>query len=224
MTLDEIVNYTRKAILGNWEEPFYWRNDELVLYANEAQNTICRDARILEDSTTTAVCNISTTVGVLDYALHASIIYVRSAKISTGTRLLVKKTKYEKDNYYPGWRSSSNAEPLEYILDYQHGKITLWPPPGAVYTVNLSVFRYPVTALTTTAMGSQTPEIPTQYHHALINGIAYQAFMKQGENTYDFQKSDRYFQLFRKQITDMKIQDNLYHGNADTLGPKGGFI
>lgn len=82
MNLQEIVDATRDK-LGNYELPYLWQDREMVNFANEAQNTICRDGRVLEDSTTASVCQFSTVAGTAEYALNSSIIYVRSIKLRT---------------------------------------------------------------------------------------------------------------------------------------------
>ena len=300
MTLQEIVDASRDR-LGNYEKPWNWLDREIVLYANEAINVLCRDTRILEDSYTGSICNVHAAAGILDYALSTYIIYVTAAKLlssekmtldvaatpaawavdatvtggtstftcnivaalttttytidkrtgeftlgeilsdgtnsadqgaaypvltdnSSSPNLLTKSTSVEMNRYYSGWRSATATQPTKYILDYRHGYITLYPPPDKAYTIVLSVIRYPSAAFSATSMSSQTPEIPTQYHHALLDGIAWQAFLKRGEATYDPQKSDFFYKLFRKQISDMKIQSNMREGNESTNSPLGGFI
>ena len=300
MTLSEIVDYTRKSILNNYEKPYDWNDDVLVLYANQAVNEICRDARILKDSYTGSVCNIHTAANVLDYALSSSIIYVTSAKLLSSEKMtldvvvtpaawaadatvtgatstytcnivaalttttytvdersgeftlgeilsdgtnsadqgaaypiftdnssspcLLTKTTSPEMNCYSGWRSGTSGQPTKYLLDYRNGYITFSPPPDKAYTIVLSVIRYPVAALSATSMSSQTPEIPAQYHQAIIYGIAYQAFLKSGEKTYDPVKSDAYYKLFRDAISKMKIQSNMYQANESTASPVRGFV
>ena len=74
------------------------------------------------------------------------------------------------------------------------------------------------------ALETDEPEIPVQFHHTIIDGICYQAYLKWGDRTYDQQKSTTFYQLFRKQIADMKKHDNLYKATDSTVGPHGGFI
>ena len=80
MLLSDIIDMTRYR-LNNAERPFLWLDKELVFYANEAINIICRDGKCIEDSMTAACCQLFTIAGTIDYALHPSIIYVKSAKL-----------------------------------------------------------------------------------------------------------------------------------------------
>jgi len=219
MNLSQIEEYTRYR-LNDYEKPHAWRQKEIFLYANEAEKIICRDARVLEDSTTDSICNIDVAANTLDYVLNSKIIYVAAAKITSSSATLSKVTKQDKDASYPGWRSATASEPTEYILDYRHGYITLYPKPDAAYTLNLSVFRYPENDM---ALDTDEPEIPEEYHHALVDGICYQAYLKWGERTYDAQKSAVHLQLFRKAIADMKTVNVMLKANEETLSPHGGF-
>jgi hypothetical protein len=220
MNLKNIRDYTRYR-LNDYEKIHAWLDVELNLYANEAEKIICRDGKVLEDSTTDSICNIDVEEDTLDYELDETIIYVTNAKLTDSDLSLTKKTKMEMDRMYPGWRDADSAEPSTYILDYRHGYITLYPPPDDDYTLNLSVIRYPQDDM---ALDTDEPEIPVQFHHAIIDGICYQAYLKWGDRTYDAQKSDIHLKLFRKAISDMKIHSNMYQGTDATMGPHGGFI
>jgi hypothetical protein len=81
-SFQDIIDMARHR-LNNFEVPYYWIDKELVWYANEAINQMCRDANILEDSMTASVCELHTTSGVMDYSIANSIIYVRSAMLVT---------------------------------------------------------------------------------------------------------------------------------------------
>lgn len=220
MNLKQIRDYTRYR-LNDYEKPWAWIDAELNLYANEAEKIICRDARVLEDSITDSICNIDVVASTLDYELDETIIYVIAAKLTSSDLLLTKTTKLDMDRQHGGWRSDTATEPTKYILDYRHGYITLWAPPDTTYTLNLSVYRYPEQDM---ALDTDEPEIPAQFHHAIIDGICYQAYLKWGDRTYDAKKSDIHFKLFRKAIADMKNTDNLFKATESTMGPHGGFI
>jgi len=194
---------------------------EYNLYANEAEKIICRDARVLEDSATSSVCEIDVVAGTLDYELDPVIIYVLNAKITDSSLNLTKTSRQAQEQSYPGWRSGTAAEPTKYLLDYRHGYITLYPTPDDSYTLNLSVIRYPLDDM---ALDTDEPEIPAEYHHALVDGICYQAYLKWGDRTYDAQKSDIHLKLFRKAIADMKNTSNAFQYVETTLSPNRGFI
>ncbi len=220
MNLKNIRDYARYR-LNDYEKPYAYLDAELNLYANEAEKIICRDARLIEDSSTDSICNIDVEANTLDYALDDTIIYVSSARITTSDLILTKTTKMDMDTKYPGWRSATATEPTKYLLDYRHGYITLYPKPDADYTLNLSVIRYPEDDM---AQDTDEPEIPPAFHHALIDGICYQAYLKWGDRTYDAKKSEIHLKLFRKAIADMKVNDAMHKATDETMGIHGGFV
>lgn len=223
-TLQNIVDLIRQGILSNYEGPYFWSNAELVFYANSALYEMYRDARLVVDSTTSAVCTITTVIDTLDYDLHDAIIYIKSAQVSSSAEFLTKTNKAEEDDRYPDWRDATSAEPTRYLLDYQLGYITFSPPPDAVYTVNLTVYRYPVGKLTTTTMDAQTLELNIEDCHTLLHGMAMQAFLKAGENTYQPVRADAHGKLFRKGVADGKRRFIMREGFPTVMGPHRGFM
>lgn len=300
MTLQEIIDQTRYK-LGNFEVPWLWVDKELVLYANEAINQVCRDVSAIQDTTTTDVCEcVVSQSGLGSYSLHQSIIYVREAKLlveealalttlpaeawvvgdtltgtTSGTTSTVKEvisttiyiitgrngqytkgetitngtypanqtvsgptikpyiskplqklTLHEFNQYVYQQQDMTFGEPRYYALDYDNGILHIDPTPDATYIVHLDVYRYPLRAFTTTtALSAQVPEIPTKYHAALIDSICAQAYLKNGENTYDNKKSANHLMLFQKFIRDAKIKNNRYDYSGDqSVTIHGAFI
>ena len=140
---------------------------------------------------------------------------------SSTPNLLTKRTSAQMNT---AWRTQTSGEPTKYILDYRDGYITVSPPPDQTYTLVLSVRRYPASSFTTTSMDSQTPEIPSQYHDALVTGICAQACLKAGENTYRPKDAAIFDGLFRTAISGAKKHNNLYASVETTAGPHRGFI
>jgi hypothetical protein len=149
--------------------------------------------------------------------------YPTFADNSTAGWELDKETNIGMNKYTPGWRNVTATAPTKFVLDYRYGYITFYPTPDAIYTVNLAVIKYPA-VLTTTSMSSQTPEIPSQYHSALIDGICYRAWLKPGENTYDPNKSSIHAGLFRNSIAKIKRETVMFRANDSTLSPVRGFV
>jgi hypothetical protein len=292
MLLSEIVDQVRYTA-NNYEVPYLWRNAELVYFANNAVNEICRDGRVLEDALTASICQFSTTANTMDYALNASIIYVKEAKVRTEELLtldvapstawsagdtltgasstktckvvsqvstyvykvenrtgaftlgeIISNGTYTADQgaLYPIFTESESAyltkltkdqiglfrtyessEPYGYFLDDTTGYITLTKPDD-IYVIDMSVIRYPASQLSATSMSTQTPEINSKYHSAIIDGILYQAYLKRGDETYDPKKSDFHYKLFRNAISNMKKENLRLQGNGETFSPREGFI
>jgi hypothetical protein len=137
---------------------------------------------------------------------------------------LQKTTKNEMDSYYQGWRTVDANEPYRYLLDFNTGYITVYPKPDIAYILRLAVFRYPITAMTTTNMSAQTPEIDAKYHPMIIDGICAQAYLKNGENTYDPKKSANHFALYTKGMSAIKVKNNMFKGDNSPNRPHPAFI
>ena len=297
MNLQEIVDATRYR-LNNYEKPYFWIDSEMVFYANEVINEIAREAKVLKDSTTASVCEIFTTVNILDYSLAASIIRVNGVKLvtkelltldvapstiwaagdtitgasstktcyveealttttyvisqrtgaftlgeilSNGTNTadqgssypttsdyessnLIMTRRTEMDMGHSGWRYSTADKPYKYLLDFQTGYITLYPRPDDEYLIRLSVIRYPITAMSATSMSTQTPEIDSKYHEVIVNGICARAHLKRGDDTYDPKRAAEFMGLYRKGISDMKINEVMSKDPEIIFEPRGAFI
>lgn len=120
------------------------------------------------------------------------------------------------------FRTYESSEPYGYFLDDTTGYITLTKPDD-VYVIDMSVIRYPASQLSATSMSTQTPEINSKYHSAIIDGILWQAYLKRGDETYDAKKSDFHYKLFRNAIANMKKENLRLQGNGATFAPHEGF-
>ena len=218
MDVQTIVDEARLRS-GNSVEPYLWIDAEWVKYLNEAQNEACRVGYLIRDSETSAICNIATVDGIRSYAYDSRIIKIITAKISTDTWYLQQITRDQLDNRYPNWLGTTvKTKPRYFTLGYQSGKITLYAKPGAVYTVNMTVYRNPTAQITTTTMSGQTPEIDSYYHPFLIDHMLYRAFLKPGAETYDRGKSTEHFQLWNKFLNQLKREKIAFEDNQGTIG------
>lgn len=138
---------------------------------------------------------------------------------------LKKQTSMNLNRRTPDWRTLTAGEPTGYSLDYNTGYVTLTPSPDDTYVIRLSVYRYPITAMTTTTdIALQTPELSTYLHNAIIDGICAQAFLKNGEQTFDAKKAEYFMALFKKSLHDFK-KGQMYHiTEEEVVSPHNAFI
>jgi len=212
--------------LNNFEKPYKWQTSELVAYAQEARNIICREVKCLIDSDTTytdSPCLIETEVGVLDYVLSPLVIDILADGVilvvsSTDRRILDKTTRAAAFRTYSGWRNVANMKPTKFMTDYQAGYLTFNAPLDGVYNIELSIVRYPLEDLSASDLDAHL-EIPVAYHDALFRwGVGYQACLKPGENTYDPEKSQRYEDKFRKEVARFKAAFNRSNAGNEEAG------
>ena len=134
------------------------------------------------------------------------------------------KKKEMRDIVNPDWKSDTEDEPINHILDYKNGYIAFYPTPDASYIVRLSVYRYPTTAMTTTSMSSQTPTLDAKYHPMIVDGIVAMAFMKHGEQTFNEKMATIYNALFNKQMSDLKRKNLQFRATERTVNLHKGFM
>jgi hypothetical protein len=129
----------------------------------------------------------------------------------------------QQDVMFSAWRAATAAEPTKYMVDYETGYLTLYPIPDQNYVIRLGVCRYPITAMTTTNMSSQTPAIDARYHNAIIDGICSLALLKRGEQTFDDNQAAIHMAKFEKAVSQAKIRRILFEDSLLTVGAHGGF-
>lgn len=188
MNVAQLIQQLRYDLDDN-VAPHLWLDDELLAYLNEAEREACRRARLLKDTETTAVCRITLSDEDDLITVDSRVLYVRRVKISTMTLPLVKKRRDQLDCERPGWDTESSVTYPEYwVMDTDSSKIRLVPPinitSGTVYAY-LHVVRLPLADMTS----SGSPEIPARWHMSMRQWALYQAWMKQGEDTYNPNKA-----------------------------------
>ena len=207
MTLQEVITATRR-ILDDEARPYKWSDAELVDYYNDAMSEIAQQTDAFIDPATTAVVDITisaaaVTAGTMEYALSSLILEIHSAKIEDETNFMGKTTAQYMNDRIPAWRDAAAATPQSYLLDYLTDYITVYPPPVAAGTINLTVSKLP--AVVTTADLTGSPEIKSIYHGKLRHGIAKYAFLKSGEATYNEKKAAIHMALFKGLINEIKM-------------------
>lgn len=216
MTATEIIAAARVQLDDEFEN-YKWSTASLVDYLNDSLNTVARETGFFIDTYTTSIINISLVAHTQDYAYSANIEEIIDARVSGETVSLAKTNLRELNEAYPEWRwvtttNENDSTPTHYLVDYRTGYISLYPTPSANGTLVLQTIRKSSYTLTstqyitdfTTATVAGTPDLKSEYHFGLIDGICYRAYLKSGQHTYDQKKSRDHFQLFMKMIDAIK--------------------
>lgn len=202
MNLGELLQYLREAILNDRSDrvsgsaDYLWTDETLVTNINEAQARFCRRGLILRDGSTDEVTLVTLQAGVTEYPLHEAVLGVLSAK-RTGEMADLTRVGHA---VLSGYRNLSEnwvdpvqmlslppGPPLAYSTDetlsdadassFTQPVMRVYPAPGAAQdgqTIRLRVVRKPLTRFTVDAP-SATPEIPEDYHIAMLDWAAYLA-------------------------------------------------
>jgi hypothetical protein len=191
----------REAIredLDDLAKPYLWSDAFLNRALDEAESEACRRARLIVDSSDSAVCRIATTLNENTYDLDDRIIFVRRV-LSSGRTTPLRKISYKDlDGRYPGWESQTGAI-SHYCLDFTTGKLVTDRKPTAseVVTLSLTVVRTPLKGLET---DGAEPEIKPRYHFSLRHYAVFLAYMKPDEDTYRPDKAKMAEALFTQEF------------------------
>lgn len=211
MTLRELIRAFREEIddlPGDVTDPcawegndtgLLWKNHELVRYANAAEKEFCR-RRPIQDSTTTALCQIAVTAGTATYPYKDELIqYIERAQLDGETYPLTKKTSEWMDKNVLNWRTNTGT-PVYYVEDMDDRQITLSPIPEADGTISTTIGRLPKTDMDWNKRQVIGPEIKSLYHENLMLWMGHLAFRKRDSQTYHENESKNYFDYFETAV------------------------
>ncbi len=169
---------------------------------------------LVDESNTSAVISINTNnvrIPIVkdthSYSINESIIRINRAKLSSQDAPLdiIRNNSLDYMDYnHSGWESeTSNTPSILLINGVGTNKVRLYPTPDTDDILYLSIYRYPISSLVSTAT-TTSPEIPSKYHNKLFNRVCWRAYMKQDSDAFDQRQADRFFALSEKDIEEVK--------------------
>lgn len=186
MKLSELLAHVGGVMLDDRTDMLSGSPDQLfsdetiVRYLNEAQRILCRRAWVLTDDETPAVCEIALETGVTEYALHKSVLFVKSARLADSD-VDLSRVGYD-DNRLRAvdisspdyWDVNSSltettGRPSVFSTDSGVRKIRFGRPPSSTENglkVNLVVVRMPIVALDVNDQEAE-PEVSEEHHMSL---------------------------------------------------------
>lgn len=126
MNILEIVEMARSDILYDTIRPYKWTNNYLFHCLVRAYDELCRETKCIIDDTTTAVTEVPLLSNQSKYALHASVVYIFSARLESDGQPLTKKTESFMDTNFYGWRSTTGT-PFWIIPDSSSRYFSIYP-------------------------------------------------------------------------------------------------
>jgi hypothetical protein len=234
MTAAEIISASR-TLLNDVAQPYKWTDTELLAYLNDSLNTIARETDYFIDTYTSSVINITIATNTQDYAISTNVLNILNAKLLSESVNLTHSTSYEMNNTFPMWRyivttNDSTDTPTRYITDYRTGYISLYPCPDASNTLVLQTIRRTSSTLSSTetigdiTATTNTPDIRSDFHFGLVDGIIARACLKIGINVYDYKRSISHFALFNKLLDSIKRDMIKRNAINKTITPHFGML
>lgn len=186
MTGDELIADFR-SVSQDSADGQLWSDEDVLRWLDEAQQEAVVRARLLHESTNTAICNIAVTSGASVYSLHASLYEIdHIAFLATGatTRTPLKLVSREElDRIRPDWRDKTGTPEFAIQTDKQ---LRLTPTPDVTGTVLLEGYRLP---LVTLEDSGKTPEINAAHHRHLVHWVLHRAYGIQDADSFDPNRS-----------------------------------
>ncbi len=197
MNLEELMTQARAALMDR-QEPYLWGDEALAGYFNEAVQEACERAKLIEDSTTEAVCRIEAVPGQAEYALHASVLEVD--RITFNGRLLHETSIEAMDRQTTAWEARE-GQPAQFVYEAPTGaakpRVRLVPAPALPGVIRLRVYRGALKPLSADVSAGK-PEIAERFHVKLIDWVCRCAYMRPDPDGYDPGKAQMHEGLFER--------------------------
>lgn len=202
MNLGDLLSELRANILHDRSDQvsgasdYFWSDDTLVRYIDQAQRRFARRARVIRDNRTPACCQFTTVSGQDNYALHPAVLSVMSVKMAGDKADIVKAghanfdTYRTPDSYYfdpSALAGLAPGKPVAYdtdetLLADDYGStsainLRLFPVPSSDYAGivgTMRVIRLPLNRLTADNLDA-VPEIPEDHHLNMLDWAGYLA-------------------------------------------------
>lgn len=198
MNWQALIDRARLLLDDNYE-PYLWSEAELTYNAIEAYKEASLRAYLLEDSIGTK--SVTLVAGTAIYNLPANILYVERAKLQSSDFYLERTSLFNLERRGDGVNFGSGT-PTHYLLDkvgLSVRKITFFPTPNAVDTVDLDVIAAPAIDTGTITVGDEIPIDPL-WQDGLTHWMLALAYQKRDGDTFNPQKALEHEALFTQRF------------------------
>ena len=162
-----------------------WSDAELDSLINEAYFEAAERSLMLADTVTIAlVANQSAYIAT-------GALRIDAVRVAGQNRGLADRSAYDLDREAPQWRTRAAGQPEIYIPE--NDRLTIWPAPAAVGSMQVDVCRVPLALL---AADSDTPELPARYHLRMLDWAFHLAYDKRDADAGDSGRSALYAARF----------------------------
>jgi len=174
----------------NDDDGLLWKNDEIVGYADEAQQELAHRKPIIDTDTTPAITDIAITAPQQTVTYDRRILKIERVKfvetLTGDEHVITKRDQHWMDDRYNEWDKEGTAhdpgKPCYYIDYFEDYQLKLWPLPDVDGTLHMTVHRLPINRLSWT---TRNKLIEAQINHQLdlIDWMQYRAYMKRDAET-----------------------------------------
>jgi len=201
MTPSDLADLFRSDVEDTDATDPLWTDDEVFSYMDRAQKKFARETDYFSDASTTEITQITITADDPVLSYDPRITKIRGARlVSTGRQLTPKKYEdVEADGYgsndYDSYATfttlnweTSTGNPIILITDWEKDKARLVPIPTANDTLNLRVYRLPLSDITEDTSAFEITEL--EYQTGLMYWMKHLAYLKNDADVFNLQLSE----------------------------------
>lgn len=189
MTLKTLILLFR-SLSNDKAEPYFWSNEELAEWFNEAQTEACIRARLLHTDGN-GFEPVLVDSGVAHYKPDYRLYEYDNVRFvpddgSGAVRLKLISTE-EMDIACGEWRDGKQGKPV-YALQGDTD-LVLVPTPDVSGSLTIGGYHIPLSDMAVATMDTDKPEINPIHHRRLIEWVLYRAFSIPDTEVFDPQRS-----------------------------------
>ena len=198
MTLAELIQRVRVQA-NDRVEPYFWSDEEITDWLNEAVNEACVRGRLIRESVNPDVCRIPVTAGTSVYPIHETLYELSHVSIQEGAgrhcNLFILSPE-RMDDQYPEWRMREPGTPRYAIQE--DTTIQLVPEPLHDGEIRLEGYRLPLEPMELADADTAAPEIHKAHHQHLIQWALFRGFSMPDMESFDPARADKAQDEFNK--------------------------
>lgn len=208
-----------RAEVRDLVQPYLWLQSEVLAYANDAQNALCRLGGGIADATS-AITRVEFTPGDQYVDISSKLLKIRAVHLeSTGEEIRIRNPEdyYMRDHT----RKLGNLQPgpvRAVVTGMTANKLMLVDIPIDTDALRLVVYRMPLVPLTETF---QDIEVDEHHHRPMLMWMKHLAHMKQDAETYDRGRSEQYGADFRAYCDQVKREREMSEHKQRTVAYGG---
>ena len=193
-----ITSFRRDA--GDATAPYFFTDEEIIDWLNEAEDEACERARLIFDGTNQAICKLQFNPGSRVARLHSSILEIVDIKwvtADTGSTQALRLTSRTHEETSGAFGRNSSDTGLPVLALHDEGMLSLWPVPNVSGYVWLQCYRRPIAQM---SQSRDSPEIQEQHHKYLVQYALHRAFEVPDAETFDQTRSEKALRIFERRF------------------------
>ena len=191
MNLEDLIKFYREQAQDK-KPPFFCSDEQLTIYANEAQDEACRRGQLLRQSTG-PMCQLAFEPGAEVVPLDSRVVKVLRSMVD-GLPVSVI-TAQDMDQMHPGWEADTvRCRPRVLVSGMTTDALHLWPVPEVAGEIRLTVQRLPMKQMQNS---NDKPEIRREAHPALVDWMLYRVFSSEDTEIYNDTKAQLALRRFQ---------------------------